>query len=485
MQKTPLSTIGFAAALLVLAVSAPVSAASLQEAAELLGAAKTTSIEFNATGKWFQFGQAPNPTQAWPQFDVNAYRALINFDQPAARVQISRLQTIVPERVRPQPVEQRVDQRVSSGVAWSLAPNGSVTAQLAAVEERLAEIWSTPQGFVKAALEHHGKSEAFGQNKVQVTFSVHGKYRYVGVINEQNQLESVQTWIDSPVLGDTLFETKYSDYKDFGGVKFPAQITRNQGGFPVLDLQVSSVSLNPALTFNAPVEAGKADVLPPVNVVVNKLSEGVYYLTGGTHHSVAIEQKDHVILVEAPLNEARSEALIAKIKETIPGKPIKYLVNTHHHFDHSGGLRTFVDAGASIVTHQLDKAYYEKIWGQSHALSPDQLSKSSKRPNFVSFTDKHVLSDGKRSVEVHTLAGSGHADGFAFVYLPAEKILIEADAYTPLPANVSPPIPANPYSVNLYENIQRLNLNVERIAALHGPKVVTLDDLRAYIGIAK
>jgi hypothetical protein len=93
-----------------------------------------------------------------------------------------------------------------------------------------------------------------------------------------------------------------------------------------------------------------------------------------------------------------------------------------------------------------------------------------------------VLSDGKRTIEIHSIAGNSHNDAFALVYLPNEKILVEADAYTPTAANVPPPTKPNPYSVNLCQNIYKLKLDVDKIAALHGPRVVTLADLRTAIG---
>ncbi|MFI3120628.1 MAG: MBL fold metallo-hydrolase, partial [Methylococcaceae bacterium] len=162
--------------------------------------------------------------------------------------------------------------------------------------------------------------------------------------------------------------------------------------------------------------------------------------------------------------------------------PIKYLVNTHAHFDHAGGLRTFVDEGATIVTLQPNQFYYEKVWLAPHKINPDRLAKSQKPAQFESFSGKHVLSDGKRNIEIHSIAGNGHNDAFVLVYLPNEKILVEADAYTPTAANVPPPASPNPYSVNLYRNIQELNLDVGQIAALHGPRVVTPADLRTAIG---
>jgi glyoxylase-like metal-dependent hydrolase (beta-lactamase superfamily II) len=360
------------------------------------------------------------------------------------------------------------------------APGAPPTAQPqpAAVEERVMEIWTTPHGFLKAAATNKATSQPTSSGGNEVSFTA-GKNKYVGTINAQNQVERVQTWIDNPVLGDTPVEFTYSDYRDFGGVMFPGHIVRTQGGYPVLDVMVSAVKSNAAADITAP-EAAKAQA-PPVIVTVTKLADGVYYLTGGTHHSVVVDQKDHIVVVEGPQNEARSEAVIAKVKETIPNKPIRYLINTHVHFDHSGGVRTYVAEGATIVTHEMNKAYYEKAWAAPHTLSPDRLAQSPKAATFETFTDKHVLTDGSRTIEIHQIAGSGHNDAFAMVYLPKEKILVEGDAYTPAAANAPPPASPNPYSVNLNDNIQRLKLDVKQIAALHGPRLTTMTDLRAAI----
>jgi len=481
MHKTIYTAVSLAVALSGAGCST-LQTQGLQAASEASDADNIKSIEFSGAGRWYQFGQAPNPDLSWPQFDVKNFIADINYDTASARVQITRSQTVEPGRVRPAPVEQKVDQYVSGSAAWNVAATGNAapapTAQPAAVEERLAEIWASPQGFLKAAQANNAVSKAV-ESGTEVSFSIADKYRYVGTINASNQVERVQTWIDNPVLGDTLVETQYTDYKDFGGVQFPAHIVRSQGGYPVLDIKVSAVKANPAVDIAVPQQVAKA---PVVVVTPNKLADGVYYLTGGSHHSVAIDQRDHIVLVEAPQNEERSQAVINKLKEIIPNKPIKYLVNTHAHFDHAGGLRTFVDEGSIIVTEQANQPYYEKIWAAPHAINPDRLAKSLKPAQFESFTGKHVLSDGKRTIELHSIAGSGHNDAFLLVYLPKEKILVEADAYTPTAANVPPPAKPNPYSVNLYQNIQKLKLDVGQIAALHGPRVVTLADLRTAIG---
>ena len=460
---------------------------TLDAARAALGVDQLRSIEFSGTGRWFQFGQAPSPTLPWPQFDVSRYQATIDYQTPAARVQMTRLQTVEPDRLRPAPTEQRVDQNVSGTSAWSVpaAPAAGGTApppqaQPATVDERVMEIWTTPHGFLKAAAANNATAQAAGGG-TEVSFTVAGKYRYVGTIGPQNRVERVQTWIDNPILGDTPVEFAYSDYRDFNGVMFPGRIVRTQGGHPVLDVTVSAVSANPAVSIAVPSEVASA-AAPAVTATAEPIAPGVYYIKGGTHHSVAIDQRDHIVVVEAPLNEARSLAAIAKIKETIPNKPIRYLINSHHHFDHSGGLRSYVDEGATIVTHQMNQPYYEKAWAAPRTINPDRLAQSKKAATFETVGDKHVLTDGKRSIEVHHIAGNGHNDAFVMVYLPTEKVLIEVDAWAPLAPNAPAPTVPSPFAVNLQDNIQRLKLDVKQIAALHGPRLATAAELAAAVG---
>ena len=485
-MKRP-SLVGICVAVAVALVACGPQPGTLDAAAGSLGTANLRSIEYSGTGRWFQFGQAPSPTLPWPQFDVSAFNAVINFETSSARVQMTRKQTIEPGRQRPAPVEQRPDQFVSGTHAWNMAvaagaePGTAPSAQAApaAVEERATEIWSTPQGFVKAAVANNATTQASGSGST-VAFTKDG-HRYEGTLNGQNQVERVRTWIDNPVTGDTLVETAFSEYRDFGGVMFPARIVRSQGGHPVLDLTVSSAAANPSADIAVP-DNVRTFTPTVVRAEAEKLAPGVFYITGGSHHSVAIDQADHIVVVEGPQNEARSLAVIAKVKETIPNKPIRYMINSHVHFDHSGGLRTWVDEGATIVTHQLNRPYYEQAWAAPRTLNPDRLAKSKKSATFETFTDKHVLTDGKRTIEVHHIAGNGHNDAFAMVYLPAEKILIEVDAYAPPAAGAPMPAVPSPFAVNLHDNIQRLKLDVRQIAPLHG-RVATLAELRNFIGV--
>ena len=462
-------------------------AGTLDAARRTLGADTMRSVSFSGSGRWYQFGQSASAELPWPAFDVSSYTATVDYETPSARVQMTRLQVVEPGRVRPTPVEQRQDQYVSGTAAWNLpVPAAGAAAaaapapapQPAAVEERLMEIWATPHGFLRAAAANSAASEPVDGGS-KVTFST-GGHRYVGTIDAQSRVTRVDTWIDNAVLGDTPVETTYSDYRDFGGVSFPGRIVRVQGGHPVLEIAVSAVTANAPASFPVPAEVASA-APPPVAATAEPLAPGVHYIRGGTHHSVAIDQQDHIVVVEAPQSEARSLAVIAKVKETIPNKPIRYLVNTHHHFDHSGGLRTYVDEGSTIVTHQANRPYYERAWAAPRTLGVDRLAQSRKPAQFETVGDAHTLTDGKRTIQIHRLAGNGHNDGFLIVYLPVEKILVEVDAWAPTAANVPPPAVPSPFAVNLHDTIQRLKLDVAQIAALHGPRLATFAEFAAAV----
>lgn len=473
------------AAALILAGCASTPTLDLAAVERSLGGETAAQLSLDATGRWYQFGQAPAPGQPWPAFELLSYHAELDYPAQAAQVQQTRRQLVEPGRERPTPVDQRVDQAVLGGWAWNraVAANGqpgAVSAQPAAVAERQAELWSTPQGFVRAAREY-GATLSRDGHLTRVSFKTKTGVPYDGWLNAQGEVERVRTLVDSPVLGDTPLETRFEAYRDFGGLRFPARIQRLQGGHPVLDLQVSQVKPGRAGAILAPAEARQTQAAAPV-VQWSALASGVHYLTGGTHHSVLIEQRDHLVLVEAPQSEERSQALLASVRERLPAKPIRYVVNTHAHFDHAGGLRTLVDAGAKVVTVAANRPFFEQAWAQPRSLNPDALAKSGRQPSFETYRGRHVLSDGQRRIELHELAGNGHNDAFALIYLPAEKIAIQADAYTPAATATAPTGAPNPYTVNLLQTIERLGLQVDQIAPLHGPRTVTVAELRTVTG---
>jgi glyoxylase-like metal-dependent hydrolase (beta-lactamase superfamily II) len=198
---------------------------------------------------------------------------------------------------------------------------------------------------------------------------------------------------------------------------------------------------------------------------------------------VVIEMKDHVIVVEAPLDDSRALAVIGEVRRLVPAKPIRYVVNSHQHFDHAGGIRAFAGEGVTVITHETNRAFFEQALAAPARISPDHLAKSGRKGTVEGVRDKRVLTDGTRTVEIHHMAASPHEDGMLMVYLPAEKLLSQADAFTPGPPNAPTPAVVNPSSVNLAENIRRLMLTVDQLLPLHG-RIVPLAELHKAIGQA-
>jgi len=448
----------------------------LDQVAQRLDIAKIQSLEFEAAGRYWQFTQAPAPGAPWPAFDVDNYVATLDYARSAVHAKYHRVQVQEPGRARPH-AEATQDQYAVDGMSWNLTP--APTAIPTNLVERNFELWASPQGFIKAALANNATIKADKQGWV-VEFRL-GKSRFLGYIDAGGELRTVNSWMDSPVLGDVPIEFEYSDYHDFPGaagpVHFPARIRRKVGGFPWYDLNVSAVRINTAAAFSVPTEV-RLNPVPSVSTVdVTALAPGVWNFGGASHNTVVVEQERGLVVIEAPLSEERSVAVLGEIQRRFGKRRILGVVNTHVHFDHASGLRAFVADGVPVITHEANAAYYAEAWAQPRTLNPDRLSRSTRRPVFKTFTDILVLADATRPVEIHAIQGSGHNDAFAMAWLPTEKILVEADAYTPMAAARLPAV-VNPLWRNLDENIRRLGLAVERIQPLHG-SVRTIDEFRA------
>jgi glyoxylase-like metal-dependent hydrolase (beta-lactamase superfamily II) len=170
------------------------------------------------------------------------------------------------------------------------------------------------------------------------------------------------------------------------------------------------------------------------------------------------------------------------VKRLVPGKPIRYHINSHHHSDHAAGLRAFVAEGSTIITHESNKSYYEHgVLRNSHELEPDLLSRDPKPAKFIWVKEKYVLTDGDRQLEIYWVHEAGHTSNLLMSYMPKEKLLFITDIFNqfgePRP-NDPPPGIVTPYYAALGDNLKRLNLDVEWIAPSHGKGVVSADLLK-------
>jgi hypothetical protein len=202
----------------------------------------------------------------------------------------------------------------------ALTPHGALKAGLAATD---ATAITTP--IVGAS--DFGLSQ-FGRKVTIVSFTVFGKYKMNVTVNDQNLVELVDTWFPNPVYGDMDYEMRYTQYKDFGGIKFPQLVHVHQGdprlnpAHNYYEFKITDVKGNVPVEKMPVPEAVRNATIAPAKVESEKLADGVWALTGGTHNSMLVEFKDFVAVVEAPNNEARSLAVIAEAARLAPNKPI-------------------------------------------------------------------------------------------------------------------------------------------------------------------
>ena len=450
---------------------------NLETVAKALGATGLKSIEFQGGGTFFWAGQSYNAGTGWPQFNVRSLTRTINYDTASLREEMVRTRTLEPPKGGGPYVrgEHKAVAFLSGDQAWNVAGDAATPAPIA-LAERQFQLWSTPHGVVKAAMA--GKGTIQGRT---ITFGIPGSFKALATLDAANLVERVDGTVANPVLGDMAVTVSYADYRDFGGVKFPTKIRQSVGGLPALELMVTEVKANAAADIPVPDSVRQAGN-PYMKVTTQKAADGVWYLTGGSHHSVVIEMKDHLIVVEGPLNDDRALAVIKEARTLVPNKPIKYLVVSHHHFDHAGGVRAFAGEGVTLITHDASRPYVERIVAAPATVSPDHLAKSGKKAAVEGVRDRRVLSDGTRSVEIRQIAGIQHADDMLMVYLPKEKLLIEADAYTPPAPNAAPMSPPSPFTVSLTENVKNQGLAVDQILPLHG-RMVPVAELYKAAGV--
>ena len=481
-------------AALAACTSRPPEETFLEEATTALGATTLNTVEYSGAGLNHAYGQAYAPGGPWPAFKVTSYKAVIDYNTPAMRVELDR--TNPDGEVRgggglPLLAPQKQIQVVSGEAAWNVGGQNATmaapsTASPTPVPDRLLNIWKSPHGVVKAAQKAGANAKVTMQPNggAVVTFPAAG-LTVKATFNAEHLVEKAETTVDDPIYGDSVWESRFSDYKDFNGVKFPMHIVQTQSGYPVLDITVTDVKINPAVTIEVPENIKTASSQPPPPAVapvqVTKLADGVFFFSGQGINSTAVEFKDHIVLWESTNDDGLATARFEAVRKAIPNKPVKYVVHTHHHSDHLGGFRTAVAEGATIIAQAQTKDWLEKVAAMPHTIHPDRLAQSPKAPVIETVDDKRVLTDGVRTMEIHRLLNFSHADTMLIGYLPKEKILLETDAYNPAANQSGTPAVISPLQVNLYDNVRRLKLDVKQIVPGHGP-LVTMNDLLTMVG---
>jgi len=467
---------GFAA---LLATPSQAQQDRIAAAAQAMGAANLNSIQYTGNGNVYSFGQGFEPGERFPRFIQRTYNAAINYQTAAMRLIQVRSQGENPPRGGGQQAlagDQRAVAVVSGKFAWQEAGN-QAQPNNAAADERLRGLWTTPHGVIKAAMANSGKVDG---NTITVTIA--GR-EVKATLNAQNLVEKVSYLSTNDVVGDYPLEITYSDYDDFGGVKFPRHIVQTEDGHPTLDINVNNVQPNAAVAIEAPANVQSAQPAAQ-RIGVNKFADGVFFFETPNARNWAVDFGDHIVVVEGQGSDARSLAVIEEIKKAIPNKPIRYVINTHAHYDHAGGLRTYVAQGITVVTHEKNKPFYEKVWARPRTIAPDSLSKAPKAPVFETVSDKKVMSGGGKTLELYWMKDTSHNPYNLIVYLPQEKLAFWGDGYNPPEGNDARDLVRTPeQGIDLYRIISMNNLDVRTIAPAHGVAPKPFDNLKKAIGM--
>jgi glyoxylase-like metal-dependent hydrolase (beta-lactamase superfamily II) len=469
-------------ALVTLCVTALSSSAWAQDAKAVIASAKKalgdpTSITYSGSAKDVSFQQCGANKTAMncqgthdPMRPIDTYVRVIDLSAPTSRhtgatnnIGAGGSTTITPGTFFQQVTPQQAD--VSGPWAQSL------------------ELYITPWGFLKGAEANNATAKKDGKYTVlswsPAVKAPSGKaYTINAYVNGQNQIERVETWVGENIMGDMHIVATYSGWKDFGGAMAPAKIVQTRGGWPFFEVNVTSAKLNPPdLASLAPAPAppagrgggpggpGGPGGAPAMTVTNEKLGNNVYRLTTGpgSYDSLLVEFKDHIMMLEAGQSEARALAYIAETKKMFPNKPIRYVMNTHAHSDHTGGLPALVAEGATIVTQKNNEVFFDRALNTPRTLLNDTLAKNPKKARIEAVSDKKVYSDGNVTVEMYHVSPVPHSNGLMVAYFPKEKILFQGDFSLPAPGQ-----PGNDHVKALVPALEKIKVtDFERYINVH------------------
>ncbi|MGA2998467.1 MBL fold metallo-hydrolase [Bradyrhizobium sp.] len=323
-----------------------------------------------------------------------------------------------------------------------------------------------------------------------------GDFKFTVLFDRSTKLPAaVRTLDDDWVYGDVNYDLVFDDWRSVDGVKIPYSQTYKVNNTVVGRVKYREIEINPPIaadTFAISDEARRDAITPaqgsvPYQWVIRRLflgrfldsntvnypssttglklvelSPNVQFVTGGSHNSLIVARKDHLIVFDAPINEWQSRWTIDAAKAKYPGKPIKYLVLTHHHNDHTGGARTYVAEGVAIIVAAPNKAHFETVFLAQHTISPDELQKDPKRANIIEFDDHVTLDDEFGEINLYKIVNP-HAEGMLIGHLVNENIVWVTDLYSPIRDE-----DRSEMFVSFYEGLKKLGIAPGRIAGGHG-----------------
>jgi len=200
---------------------------------------------------------------------------------------------------------------------------------------------------------------------------------------------------------------------------------------------------------------------------IRKLGPALYFMEningpGGPYHALIAEFADFILITEAPLDRNVSKKVIQKAKEIIPNKPVKYLVQSHHHNDHIGGVLGYVLEGATVVTTK-DAAWLVKKMVEVFAST---LGSTVANPKLEPVNGQWSTKDKMNECITADIGPTSHARQILLTYFPKQKVLFQADL--------------NVRDKEFVKKIKDLNWDVEILVDAHD-SIIEGEELKAIL----
>jgi glyoxylase-like metal-dependent hydrolase (beta-lactamase superfamily II) len=432
--------------------------AAVTDASAAMGADGVDSITFSGTA-WNSrngFMQMPSASPPWTLRDtMTNYVGTLDLTQPALR---ATADTFASDIFFHAPTEGNYTLNANADSGWG----------------QQMEIWLSPWGFLQGAAANG--ADAMSQMMDGSTYSVvtwtspvtspgGPNYELTGYINSDGLVERVTTRVENNLAGDLLIENVYSTYQDVDGVMVPMTMEQHRAGGALFGVDATDVTVNPEnvaelVTPPPPPEGGRGGrggggrggAQAPTDLA-EQLGDGVYLITGG-YQALAVEFEDYVAVFEGGQSEGRGQTVLDEVARVIPDKEIRYVINSHPHSDHSGGLVPFIREGITILTHENNVDFFEMIFSTPRTL----LGEETLSPSVEGVGDMMVLEDSMNRLELHHIP-NGHTDGMLVGYMPDLGVLIQAD--------FTLTTPENPFVVELAESVAELGLEFDQYIGVH------------------
>lgn len=349
-----------------------------------------------------------------------------------------------------------------------------------------------------------------GQRLQALRFAADGR-NYIVMFDAAGLPARIRTLDYDSVLGNVRYDLVLSDWRDVGGIKVAHRQDYQLNGRTVIETRIDSVRINAGLaadSFAMPPALQAAAAQPSVTVPyqwvlrrqyigvyldsdavsfdprassglrLQEIAPGVQLVQGGSHNSMIVEMRDHLVVFDAPIDDAYSAWVIEQAAARYPGKPVRTLILTHHHMDHAGGTRAYAAAGATIVVGAGVGKHVAAVLASDHSLNPrgaKPIAPAQVTAQLTEVADRVSFSDGTRRVSAFVI-DNPHSAGGMIGFVEDAKLGFVTDLWSPGRDMLGEKLSAGQAAV--VAGVQKAGIAPERFAGGHG-SVGSFADLAA------